>query len=97
MGMSDREIVALIGCHCLGRAHAKNSGFDGPWTFSPNRFSNTFFTELFKKTWKETTVSATGAKQFTDETGKLMMLPADLALLYVDTFNVASSIIIQCS
>jgi catalase (peroxidase I) len=32
MGFDDREIVALIGAHSLGRCHRDRSGFEGPWT-----------------------------------------------------------------
>ncbi|RYH06232.1 hypothetical protein EON65_43130, partial [archaeon] len=32
MGFNDREIVALIGAHALGRCHVEASGFWGPWT-----------------------------------------------------------------
>ena len=32
MGFNDREIVALIGAHTLGRCHADRSGYVGPWT-----------------------------------------------------------------
>ena len=32
MGFSDREMVALIGAHAVGRCHEDASGFWGPWT-----------------------------------------------------------------
>jgi cytochrome c peroxidase len=31
MGFNDREIVALLGAHSLGRCHTDRSGYDGPW------------------------------------------------------------------
>ncbi len=79
---SDREIVALLGAHTVGRCHPDRSGFDGPWTFAPTRFSNLFFKELLNREW--TVRQWNGPKQYKDGTGKLMMLPADLALRYVD-------------
>jgi catalase (peroxidase I) len=40
MGFTVQETVALIGAHTVGRCHADRSGFDGPWTYNPTRFSN---------------------------------------------------------
>lgn len=40
MGFNDREMVALIGAHAVGRCHKDRSGYDGPWTRAPTTFSN---------------------------------------------------------
>jgi len=79
MGFNDQEIVALIGAHTLGRCHTNRSGFDGPWTFAPTTFSNEFFRVLVEEKWTERKWN--GPKQYQDSTGKLMMLPADLAFI----------------
>lgn len=80
MGFNDREIVALIGAHALGRAHRKNSGYEGPWTTAPTLFSNEFYILLLETEWVERKWD--GPKQFADkDSGALMMLPADLALI----------------
>ena len=80
MGFDDREIVALIGAHALGRAHADRSGFDGPWDFSPTVFTNEFFRLLVEEKWQQKKWD--GPTQFTDKsTQTLMMMPADLALV----------------
>ena len=79
MGFDDRETVALLGAHCLGRCHADRSGFVGPWTRSPTTFSNEYFRELVERKWA--VKQWDGPRQFQDETGELMMLVADLALL----------------
>jgi catalase (peroxidase I) len=80
MGFTDREIVALSGGHTLGRCHAARSGFDGPWTTHPLRFDNEYYKNLLNRTWVPRKWD--GPKQFEDEeTGKLMMLPSDLALI----------------
>jgi cytochrome c peroxidase len=43
MGFNDKEIVALLGAHALGRCHTDRSGYWGPWTFAENTFSNEYF------------------------------------------------------
>jgi cytochrome c peroxidase len=79
MGFSDREMVCLIGAHAVGRCHPDVSGFSGPWTLSPTSFSNDFFVQLLNNTW--TKKKWNGPEQYEDPSGKLMMLPADLALI----------------
>jgi len=79
MGFTDREIVALIGAHSVGRCHTDRSGFDGPWTKSPLMFSNDFYRELLENTW--TPRKWKGPEQFTDPSGELMMLPGDMAFI----------------
>lgn len=79
MGFSDREIVALSGAHSLGRCHTDRSGYSGPWTYTPTRFSNQYFTLLLKETW--TKKQWDGPEQFENADKDLMMLPTDLALL----------------
>ncbi|KAK6201141.1 cytochrome c peroxidase [Scheffersomyces amazonensis] len=78
MGFNDRETVALIGAHCLGKCHTYNSGYDGPWGPSFNMFTNDFYVRLLGgwhvKKWD-------GKKQYEDdETNSFMMLPTDMAL-----------------
>lgn len=86
MGFNDREIVALSGCHGIGRCHTSNSGYDGPWTETPTRFSNLYFKELLNRKWVKKEWK--GPEQFVDaETGELMMLPSDLALLKDSEFK----------
>jgi len=81
MGFNDQEIVALSGAHTLGRCHRHRSGFDGPWTTKPLVFDNEYFKNILDLEWKEVTIEETGRKQFVDvATGKLMMLPTDMAL-----------------
>jgi len=85
MGLSDQEIVALAGAHCLGRCHRDRSGFAGPWTRAPTTFSNEYFRELIENTW--TLKKWDGPQQYEDPTGELMMLPADLAFVQDPAFR----------
>lgn len=79
MGFNDKEIVALLGAHAVGRCHPNRSGFTGPWTNAPTTFSNEFFRLLLEEKWTEKKWN--GPKQYEDKTGKLMMLPTDMALI----------------
>jgi hypothetical protein len=85
MGFTDRDIVALSGAHTLGRCHAVRSGFDGPWTTHPLRFDNEYYVNLLYRKW--TPKKWSGPLQFEDETGKLMMLPSDMALVQDEKFR----------
>ena len=91
MGFDDRDIVALSGAHALGRCHEEASGYWGPWTFAETTFSNEYFRLLLAETWtlKTTHNGRTwkGPDQFEDSSGKLMMLPSDIALCWDKTFR----------
>jgi catalase (peroxidase I) len=78
MGFNDQEIVALSGAHTLGSCHTTRSGYDGPWTQDPFNFDNTYFKNLLELEWTERQWD--GPMQYQDPTGKLMMLPSDMAL-----------------
>lgn len=79
MGFSDKEIVALLGAHALGRCHTDRSGYWGPWTFAENTFSNEYFRLLVEERWSPKLSHNgkpwEGPDQFENATGKLMMLP----------------------
>lgn len=51
MGFNDREIVALLGAHALGRCHTDASGYWGPWTNAENTMSNEYFRLLVEERW----------------------------------------------
>lgn len=91
MGFNDREMVALIGAHALGRCHEDASGFWGPWTNAENTMSNEYFRLLVDETWtiKKTHKGKkwTGPEQYEDKSGDLMMLPADIALIQDPEFR----------
>lgn len=85
MGFDDRETVALLGAHCLGRCHTDRSGFDGPWNFAPTTFSNLYFTELLKDQWSVRKWN--GPTQYEDKSRSIMMLPTDMAFKTDPTFR----------
>jgi len=85
MGFSDQEMVALIGAHSLGRCHTDRSGYTNPWTNAPTTFSNLYFQELLDKKW--TKKKWNGPLQYEDPSGKLMMLPTDMALIWDKKFK----------
>jgi len=85
MSFNDQEIVALSGGHTLGSCHRVRSGYDGPWTSRPLRFDNEYFVNLLTKKWTEKKWN--GPRQFEDESGKLMMLPTDIALIEDSSFK----------
>jgi len=87
MGFDDREIVALLGAHSLGRCHKDRSGYDGPWTHAPTTFSNEFYRLLLAEKW--TPRKWTGPKQFENSSSgaDLMMTPADLSLVQDPNFR----------
>ncbi|SCV01765.1 LAMI_0G13564g1_1 [Lachancea mirantina] len=79
LGFGDRETVALIGAHALGKTHYENSGYEGPWGPSPNVFTNDFFVNLLNAHWTLNT-NKKGVKQWDNDQGH-MMLPTDMALV----------------
>lgn len=85
MGFNDREIVALLGAHAIGRCHVEASGFWGPWTNAESTFSNEYYRLLLEEKWtpKKTHQGKPwkGPMQYEDKSGNLMMLPSDLWLL----------------
>ncbi len=84
-GFDDQEIVALSGAHALGRCHTTASGYDGPWTPLPTKFSNLYFTLLNQVKWNKRDWS--GPFQYEDEGKSLMMLPTDLVLIQDSGFK----------
>ncbi|CAH0475863.1 unnamed protein product [Peronospora belbahrii] len=85
MGFNDRDIVALVGAHAIGRCYPTRSGYSGPWTNAEWTFSNEYFRELIENKW--TIKKWDGPMQYEDPTGKLMMLPSDMALIQDPKFK----------
>jgi len=103
MGWSDQETVAIIaGGHTLGRCHGASggggkgpstltSGFEGPWTTTPSKWSYEYLDGLFNHEWGPSK-SPVGNDQWwtTDRTGKYantMRLTSDIALKVDPTYR----------
>lgn len=91
LGFNDRETVALIGAHALGRCHENASGYWGPWTRAETTFSNEYYRLLLEEAWTlKTTHNGqkwTGPAQFESRDKTLMMLPNDLILVQDGAFR----------
>lgn len=91
MGFNDREIVALLGAHAVGRCHEEASGFWGPWTNAETTFSNEYYRLLLEETWTEKKTHKgkpwKGPLQYEANDGQIMMLPADLWLIQDPEFR----------
>ncbi|GAA5969740.1 hypothetical protein JCM8115_001831 [Rhodotorula mucilaginosa] len=85
MGFNDQEIVALAGAHSLGRCHSDRSGFEGPWSVTPTKFSTQYF-KLTKFKWEKKTWDGPVQYKNTDLGEELMMLPTDMALIEDEKF-----------
>lgn len=55
LGMTERQVVAIIGAHTMGSASPQNSGFQGPWAPPTNRFDNGFYRMLISNNsqWRQ--------------------------------------------
>ena len=89
MGMSYRELVALIGGgHSIGGFHSDVSGYQNgaSWTSDPSVISNEYFLNLLNLDWDVVTVKESGKKQY--RSGDLYMLKTDLILRFDDELQV---------
>ncbi|GFH21569.1 L-ascorbate peroxidase, partial [Haematococcus lacustris] len=77
--ISYADLWTLAGCVAVEE-------MGGPWTNAPTTFSNLYFQELLNRHWRKKSWS--GPLQYEDkESGKLMMLPTDMALIQDRAFK----------
>ncbi|CAM9982999.1 unnamed protein product, partial [Phaeothamnion confervicola] len=67
------------------------SGYWGPWSNAETTFSNDYYKQLTDETWTLKTMHQgkkwEGPDQFENADGAIMMLPADMALLWDKKFR----------
>ena len=93
MGLSTKEVVAVMGAHALGDANPNDSGgFRGPWVPQGRAMilDNAFYVELAAKAWAQDAKAVPGAPAGTvvhqwdasnaPAPGQIMMLNTDAAL-----------------
>ena len=86
MGFDDKEIVTLSGAHALGRCNTAFSGYDGPWTATPDKFNNLYYQFLTQLPWVERKWN--GPFQYANQGSEnFMMLPTDFILLEDKAFR----------
>ncbi|XP_067942336.1 putative ascorbate peroxidase [Watersipora subatra] len=87
-GVTEKEAVAMMGAHTVGKAHYWASGYKYRWTPNQYWFDNEFFITLSKKSWYQQKIrKPSGAtshqwsrQRFTD---RYLMLSYDM-MLYLD-------------
>lgn len=82
LGLTMREVTALMGAHSLGKMHEARSGFDGAWTLDPTVFSNGYFVTLLTETWEPYTVPGSGNTQYKAQGQELYALQTDVMLRF---------------
>eukprot|EP00035_Acanthoeca_spectabilis_P034758 m.30872 g.30872 ORF g.30872 m.30872 type:complete len:446 (-) comp6849_c0_seq1:102-1439(-) len=57
LGLSERDVAAIMGSHTVGRTQEQNIGFEGGWIPPPDRstFNNLYYVVMFQRPWVKTT------------------------------------------
>jgi len=88
MDFGDRETVALVaGGHTFGKCHSSRSGFEGQWTHTPTRWSNSYLQNLLNLDWELVDSPAGNGKKQYNHTSGLMMLVADFEMKEDPTYR----------
>jgi hypothetical protein len=83
MGMSMKEVVAILGAHSVGRCEFANSGFDGGWTASQSSFSNSYFQTFGTSAWTNDNHSDV----WVSTRQQTLLVMADVELLFATNTN----------
>eukprot|EP00667_Euglena_gracilis_P009043 EG_transcript_9176 len=79
MGFGDREAVALLGAHTVGRMYPNNTGYDGVWDNTPEVFDNSYFVLLLQQLQWVYDTNNYSNPEF--RSAGLLMLNTDMALV----------------
>jgi hypothetical protein len=94
LGLTQREMVALMGAHSLGRAELAKSGYNGAWTQNQGSLDGQrYYSDLVTQPWTKTPTGATspaGAALHQWEHGREIMLTTDMVLAFTTTANAAN-------
>eukprot|EP00808_Paulinella_micropora_P011705 g66598.t1 len=47
MGLSQTDMIALLGAHTVGRMERKNQGYEGPWVYATDVFDNEYYKAMY--------------------------------------------------
>eukprot|EP00961_Rhodomonas_salina_P141375 1903419-Rhodomonas_salina.1 len=97
----ERESVAIMGAHTLGRARPDNSGFRNPWVHNSHVLDNEFYQDLRDRNWRQQTFTNQDDSQNTQwvhgpDNGRGLMLNPDMAL-YKDIGTPSAAGVVSCT
>jgi len=84
LGFSERDVVALLGAHVLGRAQASISGYDGAWVPRNDIFTNEYFRDILTVPWNKRSLPNFEGMSRTQWNGRgnTMMLNTDMEIAF---------------
>lgn len=84
LGFSERDVVALLGAHVLGRAQTALSGYNGAWVPRNDVFTNAYFRDILTVPWNKVALpnfEGMSRSQWNGR-GNTMMLNTDMEIAF---------------